>query len=143
VNRDQDLSPTVIEHLSAILIDSDLLLKQGLRRRRPESQDEPRLDQRNLCLKPWPAGWNLPCIRFLVDSSLASRLKLEVFHGVRNINLGCVDSRFFERSSQNSTRRAHKRLALLVFVISRLLADRDHQRVIGAFPEHRLCRMAK
>src|SRR4029079_1536941 len=75
----------------ALLRDLEALAEQRLRGGGAETDEDPRLDQRDLRFEPWPACRNLRSVRLRVDAPLAARLPLEVLHDVGDIDEFPVD----------------------------------------------------
>ena len=78
-----------------------------------------------LGLEPGPASGYFPRRGFLVNTTFAPRLPFEVFDGVGDVAGIPVNSRLCECTIQKPSRRSDKRMALLVFLISRLLANQE------------------
>jgi hypothetical protein len=68
-----------------------------------------------------------------MDAQLASRLPLEMLHGIRHVDFAAIDLRFFQSLVQQFSRRPDKRFSLLVFLVTRLFAD-HHDRDLPPRP---------
>lgn len=73
---------------------------------------------------------NLPQAGLFVDAPLASRLPLEMLHGIRHIDAATVDAGLVQALVEQFAGWADERMAFLVFGISGLLAD-HHQIDLG------------
>jgi hypothetical protein len=81
---------------------------------------------------------DLARIGLLVQSSFATRLVLEVLHGVGNVDVGALDARGSKRLVKHLARGSDKGTPGKILLIAGLLSD-QHQGSIGwAFPEHGL-----
>jgi hypothetical protein len=83
------------------------------------------LNEPQFGLKPGPASGYFPRRRFLVNATFAPRLPFEMFDGVGDVAGISVNSRLCECTIKKSAGRADERMALLVFLISRLLANQE------------------
>src|SRR5213076_1698811 len=75
-----------------------------------------------------------------MNSALTSRLPFEMFHCVRDVNLGWINSSFFERLDHDFSSRSNKGFTAHVFVISRMFADQHHHCALRTFAKDRLRR---
>ena len=105
------------------------------------SYDQLRVYSRYFCLKPRPARGYFCRARFGVDAPLASWRKLEMFHGVRDVEFGTIDTCGLQRAIQQLPRRADEWPALLIFFVTRLLADQNHSRLPAPFSKYCLRRI--
>src|SRR5439155_8294983 len=62
-----------------------------------------------------------------MNSALTSRLPFKMFHCVRDVNLGSINSSFFERLIHDFSGRSNKGLTGDIFIIPWLFAD-EHDR---------------
>jgi hypothetical protein len=83
----------------------------------------------------------LPYHRFLVQAPLASVYKLEVFHGIRDVNLFTEYARFGESFVEYTARWSHKRPTLAILHVARLFTDKHYCRILVTFAENRLARV--
>ena len=81
------------------------------------------------------AGDDLGAVGALVDPALASRLPLEVLHGVRHVDLLAVEPGVGDRLVEDPARGSDERLASLVLLVARLLADHHQPRGGGTGAE--------
>ena len=72
---------------------------------------------------------------------LASHLMLEMFHRIGDENLRARNSCIFQRPVENAPRRADKRLAGEIFLVTRLLADEHEVGRPAPLAWDRLCRV--
>src|SRR6516164_9925208 len=98
------------------------------------------LNDSQLRFQPRSAGCNLARIRFLMDPPFPTRLPFEMFHCVRDVTLGSINSSFFERLIHDFSSGSNERFASHVFVISRLFADQHHHCTLRTFAKDRLRR---
>jgi hypothetical protein len=75
-----------------------------------------------------------------MNPAFPARFPLKVFHRVRDINLGSIDSSFFERSIHDFAGRSNEGFTSDILVISRLFANQHHRCAFRAFAKNRLCR---
>src|SRR5262249_18811173 len=111
---------------------------EGLGRGRAEADDDPRLHERDLGLKPPVARVDLHGVRLRVDPSLAARLPLEVLHDVRDVDLVTRDLGFLECPIEHAPRRPDERVAELVLLITGLLSDEEQRSSDRSLAEDRL-----
>jgi hypothetical protein len=109
--------------------------------RGPEAADDLRLQRGDLRLQPRAAGFDLTLRRRLVQAALAARLPFEVLHGVGDVKRGAVDSRRFEGTVEQASRRPDKGQPAPVLLVAGLLADQHQPGARGSGAEHRLRRM--
>src|SRR5438046_6495265 len=86
--------------LTALLRYAKGLPHDRLRGRRPEADDDLRLEEPDLLLEPGMTCPDLRVVRLLVDAARAflAALPLEVLHGVGHVHVATVDTRFLERA---------------------------------------------
>ena len=94
--RGRKRRPRMLHELSALFRNAIVRPENCLRRRSSQTNNNFRVDRRNLSLQP-----RLACTRFrrtwlLVDTPLPALVELEVLHGIRHIDVRPVDSGFFE-----------------------------------------------
>src|SRR4029079_12209686 len=91
-----------------------------------------------LRLEPAMARVDLHRVRLRVEAPLAAWLPLEVLHRVRDVDVVLRDACLLERGVEDPPRGSDERMALLILLIARLLADEHEPRVRRAFAEDRL-----
>jgi hypothetical protein len=96
------------------------------------------LDQPDFRLKPRQARGNFLRIWLGMNAPFPPRLPFEVFHNVGDIGEAAVDFGFLQRMVEEFAGRADKGLAGQVFVVARLLTDKEELRFWRAFAEDRL-----
>ena len=97
--------------------------EKRLRRRRPQADDNLRLDQFHFRLQPGLARTHFSNPRLLMQPPLPAFFEFEMFDGVGHINLRTLDGRVGESPVKDSAGGSDKRMALDILFISRLLAD--------------------
>src|SRR5437870_6140639 len=75
-----------------------------------------------------------------MNSALTSRLPFEMFHCVRDVNLGSINSSFFERLIHDFSGRSNKGLTGDIFIIPWLFADEHHRCAFRALAKNGLRR---
>src|ERR1700730_10256787 len=123
-----------------MLRDAKIPAERCLSRRCAQADNHLRPKCTDFGVKPWATRGNFRCVRFLMDAPLPSRLPLEMFHRIRNINFPAVDSGFDESGIEQFAGRADKRFAFQVFLVTRLLTHEQDLCVLLPFSEHGLCR---
>ena len=116
------------DRLAAVLGDAKATAEQRLRGGGPQADDDLGLNRFDLREQPRTAGGDLARVRLLVDAALAAiagRDPLEVFDRVGDIGLSPIDPGRLQRRRQQPPRRAHERVAVLVLLITRLLAHEE------------------
>ena len=88
-----------------------------------EADDESGVYGFELRFEPGTAGSNLQHVGFLMDAELASWLPLEVLDSVGYVYPGAVDAGFFKALVEELAGGTDEGAALLVFVVTGLLAD--------------------
>jgi hypothetical protein len=73
-----------------------------------------------------------------VQPPLADGFPFEVFHGVRDVDGGTIDSGGSQRLVQDPARGTNERPAFPIFTIARLFSHHEHARARGAFTKYRL-----
>ena len=131
-----------LDRLAPPLRDLEGRAEQCLGRRRPEGDDQLRLEELQLGLEPEAARCDLAGVRLLVDAPLSLRggLPLEMLDRIRDIDGGAVDAGVGEAFVEDPSGRPDERMALLVLLIAGLLADEDHLGGPLPLPEHALGR---
>ena len=115
-----------------------------LRCRRAQGHYQLWLNDSYLRFQPRAAGGSLARIWFLMDTSFPARLPLKMFHGVRHINLGPINSSFFERSIHYFPSGSNERFTGDILIISRLFAHEHDKGVLWTFAEYSLrCALVK
>src|ERR1700674_224869 len=109
-----------------------------LRRRRAETNEQLRPNEPQLRFEPGPARGNFARIGFLVDAALPARFPLKMLHRVRDVNLGAIDPRFFERAIEKLAGWTDEWFTRQIFLISRLLAQEHKRRAFRSFAENGL-----
>ena len=94
-----------------------------------------RLDFR---FEPWFARQYFPDRRLLVETAFTAPNPFEMLDRVRYINPFSRYTGFDERFVEHASRRSNKRMALAVFLITRLLADQEQVDFWRALAENRL-----
>ncbi|MGI9030383.1 MAG: hypothetical protein ACR2HP_10430, partial [Ilumatobacteraceae bacterium] len=74
--------------------------------------------------------------RPLVDAPFAAQLELEVLDGVGRVHVLALDAGVTQATPQHPAGRSDERVALVVLLITRLLADQHQSGLAGAFAEH-------
>ena len=126
------------QNFTSILRHAKCMAHQVLRCRSTETDDQLRLNYRDLGLQPGTACSDLNSVWFAVDASLASFDELEVFNGVGHVDPAAIDAGLLERLIQQAAGRTNERFALHVFLIARLLANHHYGRMRRALAEHSL-----
>jgi len=76
-----------------------------------------------------------------MDASLPAWFPLEMFHYICDVSLASIDAGLFKRLVEQPSCGSDKRLALKIFIIPRLLADKQNLSAAVTFAEHRLGRI--
>src|ERR1700751_3125945 len=126
--------------LALVLADPVPRAAHGFPRYRPQQHHQPGPDRPELLVQPEPACPDLARVRTLVDPALAPLGPLEVLNRVGHVHVVAVDAGLVQRPVQDPARGPDERMAPLVFLVTRLLADQRHGRTRPAFAEHRLRR---
>src|ERR1700722_309350 len=135
------------DHAAAVLIGQDLAApladrhgaaEHAARRGRPHGDDHLGLDDRALKIEPPAAGVDLAGVRLLVQPPLAALLELEMLDCAGDEHRLAVDAGLDDGAVEDAAGRADERMALLVFLIARLLADQHDPRVLRPFARHDL-----
>src|SRR5439155_17707427 len=108
---------------------------------RAESDNGDRLHQRAFDIEPDLAALDLISLAPLVQPPLASHLMLEMFHRIGDENLRARNSCIFQCPAETAPRRADKRLAGEIFLVTRLLADEHEVGRPASLAWHRLRRV--
>ncbi len=124
--REDDVREVGLEQPATASRHAKLASEERLRRSGAQENDTPGRDRLELGLEPWPTGDLLAPRRLVVDPPRASRLPLEVLHGVRHVRLAAVDPRRLERPVEHSARGADERLSGSILLVAGLLAD-EHE----------------
>src|SRR5689334_4130424 len=106
-----------------------------------ERNNDIRPDQLALEIEPPVTAIDFISIWALVQTSLATGFKLEVFHGIGHKNRLAFDTRLFQCFRKHAAGRTDKRFALFVFLISRLLANHHNSCARRSLAGHHLRRM--
>lgn len=88
--------------------------------------------------KPGMACRDFRSLRLFVNPTLAAFLELEVFDGIRDVDLVGIYPCIRQSSSEDLAGRTNKGMTLSVFFIAGLLSDQDQPRRHGSFAEHSL-----
>src|SRR5438034_2665204 len=73
-----------------------------------------------------------------MDAPFPARLPLEMFDGIRDVNLIAVDPRFLECAFEQPARRPNKWFSSKILLIAGLFAQKHQPRVFRSFAEHGL-----
>jgi hypothetical protein len=92
----------------------------------------------NLRLKPGLAGVHLGRSGSFVNPAFAALFKLEMFDRIRDVYLGTIDSCVLQSSIEEMAGRSDERAALLILLVSGLLADKNDPRRAGSLSKDRL-----
>jgi len=84
------------EEFTAVLGKAEIAAEHGLGGRGAQADENLGLGDKNLRMKPRPAGLDLAPSGLLVKAALAARLPTKVLHGIRNIDLVARYPGFFE-----------------------------------------------
>src|SRR5437762_6366071 len=122
-----------IDRRTAQLIDGKSLAAQSTRRRGAKRHDERRPDEVDFGLEPPAAGLNLAAVGPLMQALLAARLEFEMLDRIGDIGLAAIDAGIGQGAVEDFSRRPDKGLALEIFLVTRLLADKDDRRLGGTF----------
>src|SRR5262249_7830616 len=71
-----------------------------------------------------------------MNPSFSARVPLKMFHCVRDINLGPINSSFLERLVHDFSSWPNERSSGDILVIPRLFANKDYPCPLRAFPEN-------
>src|SRR5262249_16649340 len=112
--------------------------KQCLSGSRSEANYYSRFYRSDFSFEPGTAGGDVHRSRPLVNASLASRFPVEVFDYVCDVDLCAVDAAVDHLFFKELAGGADKRPAGEVFIVARLLADKDRPRVGLSFPKNGL-----
>ena len=140
--RDHARCEVGLDRNPAHLRDAKARPEKRLRRRRAEEHEHARPDDGELGFEPRAARGLLGRVGLLMDAPLATRLPLEVLHGVRDVGLPPVDSGFVHAFVENPTGRADERSPREILLVAGLLADKHDVGRLGAFAEYRLGRVS-
>jgi hypothetical protein len=110
-----------------MIADLEPAAEERLSGHRAQRHGDPGLDYPELRFQPAVAGRDLGSVGALVDAALAARLPFEVLHRVRNVGVGALDAALAQRAVQEMAGRADERVALLVLLVSGLLADQGQR----------------
>jgi hypothetical protein len=97
-----------------------------------------RVDDVNFFFEPREACRNFSCARLLVDSALSLGNPLEVFDHIGHVSLCSTDAGRLKSFVEHSSSRAHERLTLEIFIVSRLLSHQQCSRGTPAFTKNGL-----
>ena len=114
--------------------------EQRFRRRGTKTDDDARLEQRDLRFEPWETGAELAGIRRLVQAAAGARIlrPLEVLDGVGDVRVFAGDSGGVEGAIEESPCRTDEWPSGLVFGVARLLADENDPGRARPFAEYGL-----
>jgi len=127
-----------IEKLAAFSSDGHSAAKHRLRGSCAHTHDKLWPNNFELCLQPGPAGYHLAYERFLVHTSLATLYPLEVLDCIGYVNLLTGDPCFGQGLVKQASRRSDERMALPIFLISRLLSYKDDTGILRSLAENGL-----
>jgi len=128
------------QYFAVLACDPKTRAENRLRCRRAHGHHQLWLNDSQLRFQPWAAGCDFARIRLLMNPAFPARLPLKMLYRVCDINLGPIDSGFFQSSIHDFPSGSHERLASDILVISRLLPDQHHRCAFRAFAEHGLRR---
>ena len=132
------------QYLAAFARDSKRRSENRLCCRRAHGNHQLWLNNSQLRFQPRSAGGDLARIWFLMNPSFAAGLPLKMFHRVRHINLGSINSSFLKRLVHDFPGGSNERSPGDVFIISRLFANQHDRGVLWAFAKHSLrCTLVK
>ena len=100
-----------VEPAPALLRDAEVLPEERLRRRCAEAHDHLWTHCRDFGIEPRSASRDLNRVRFFVNAPLPSRLPLEVFHHIRDIDVASGNAGRRKRFVQYSARRTDEWMA--------------------------------
>src|SRR3954468_9659984 len=136
--REDERRVRALDERAALHRHLEVLADHRLRRRRAEADDDMRLHGGDLAFEPLVTGIDLALRRRLVKASLAAQLPLEVLHGVGDVEMLAIDAGLAERLVQQPSGGPDEWQALLVLLVTGLLAHHHDARVRVADAEHRL-----
>lgn len=132
------------QNFASFACDAKRRPENRLSRRCAHGDHELWLNDSELCFQPWPAGCDFARIRFLMNAAFPTRFPLKMFHRIRDVYLGSINSSFFQRAIHDFAGRPDERFTGDVFVISRLFANEHQSRGLGALPKNGLrCSLVK
>jgi hypothetical protein len=91
-------------------------------------------------IEPWLARGDFGGGGFLVQAALAAYLKLEVFDGVRYVDVGAVDTGFCKGAVKELAARSDEGVSHEIFFVAGLLTDHEDSGMPPAFSEDGLRR---
>lgn len=139
MHRDERvLRPFAHHEFSTFSHDFDNATEDCPRRRRAEAHQNPRADEPQFLLPPRTACGDLRLVWLFVQPALSTRLPLEMFHRVRDVAFRTIDAGIGKCAVEQFSSRADEWPAVAVFLISRLLAEKDDLRGGRSFAEDRL-----
>src|SRR5690242_21535920 len=106
-----------VDELAAPAADAEVAADHRLGGRRAETDEDARLDHRDLGVEPGPARDHLAPRRLLVDPALPARLPLEVLDDVRDVGGRAVDPGLAERTVEELPRGADERRSGTVLLV--------------------------
>jgi xanthine dehydrogenase YagT iron-sulfur-binding subunit len=123
---------------AALLKKTMLRPNHGVRRRGPQTNNEPRPHDRQFRLEPGLTGSDLAGRRFLMNPSLATLFELKMFHCIGDVNVRAVDPRIGQGAVKQSTRRTNEGTSRQILSIARLLSHQHNPRGGRALSEDSL-----
>jgi hypothetical protein len=114
---------------------------QGMRRRRAQRDDQAGSNDRDLAVEPPAALPHFILIGPFMQPTLAARFVFEMFDRVGDVDLVAVETGFIQGAIEHTPGRPDKRMALPIFLITRLFADKHEVGTGIAVPKYRLRRV--
>src|ERR1700722_10211530 len=108
-----------LDEFASTLGDAKGLPEKRLGGRSSQTDDHLGFERFDFGVQPWPAGGNLGGVGLFVNAKLASRLPVEMFYGVRDVNVGSINSGLSQRFIQQIPRRTPEWLSRLALLITR------------------------
>ena len=124
------------EKFAALAADQDNSTEYRLRRRRPEANQDFRLNDFQFRFEPRLAGRDLADRWFLMQSALAALDPAEMLDRIGDINFLARNFCLGECTIEETTRRADEGMPLAVFPIAGLFAEENQARVRRPFAEN-------
>jgi hypothetical protein len=111
----------MVDRPAEILSEPEFIAQNRLCRRRAQASEDRGFHNCEFGLEPWLAGANFARARLFVNAAFAALLKLEMFHGIGNVNARSIDAGILQRTVEHAARRTDEWPARQVFVVARLL----------------------
>ena len=139
-SRENGGRPLRLDRDASALQDAERPTQENLGGGGAEADDNFRLHERDLVLKPREASANLTGVGRLVNAPLSRCVlcPLEMLHRIGDVHIVAIDAGAIERAIEKLARRTDERFSRAVLHVPRLLANDHDVRRARTFTEHGL-----